>query len=343
MKKLFISYHTDDQSLYDELTQQLKPLQKSGLISIANNQDVGAGQEVQTAISEQIQQSDIILLLLSSDLLNADSVTNFEIPLVMQLHETGKTKVFPLIARPCLWEDTALAVCTPLPENRVPITSKTHWDSIDEPYMHIAKKIKDWLESSVGKQDESAIIAALKTAFDTRTDALDFPLFFQNKDKHFFLPQYHHRLAWHYDTGKGCNADYELAILHYEKATKQGYHYAFNNLGLMYENGKGVQVDYEKAFSFYKEGSIRGNTSAQTNLGRMYYNGHFVPKDYALAKEWYEKAAAQGSQYAQSNLAYLYLHGLGTEVNKKEALRLYQLSAAQGNEYAIKVVAEWVD
>lgn len=342
MKKLFISYHTDDQILYDELTQQLKPLQKAGLITISNNQNIAAGQEIQTAISEYIQQSDLILLLLSSDLLNADSVTNFEIPLAMQLHETGKTKVIPLIARPCLWEETALVACSPLPENRVPITSKTHWDSSDEPYLHIAKKIKDWLEKTEGKQDENAIIATLKQIFNHQeADAAHFPLFFKNKDKDFFLPEYHHRLAWHYEKGKGCNVDYELAIFHYEKATKQGYHYAFLNLGIMYENGKGTQVDYEKAFFLYEEGAIRGNISAQNNLGRMYNNGHFVPKDYVLAKEWYEKAAMQGSQYAQSNLAYLYLKGLGTVVNKKEALNWYKKAAAQGNAVAIKAIEQW--
>lgn len=340
MKKIFISYHNADQSLFEELLQQLSPLEKSGLIAIENSQNVDLGADIKTAVAAQFEQAHIILILLSADLLSSDLSISYEIPLAMDLHKNGKAKVVSLLGRACLWEDTPLANAHILPENQVPITSKKHWDSPDEPYLQIAKKVKKWVEMDYTPAEIEKIKAALQDALYTAADATQFELFYRHRDAQFFLPEHQCRLAWLYQNGLGCVADIEKAFHYYELSAKQGYSLAEGSLGWLYEHGLGVQVDYEKALHYYEKAAKKGAAISQNNLGRMYYSGKFVPQNYELAKYWYEKAAAQGYNYAQANLAYLYLHGIGVEKNEQEAIRLYKLAAEQGNTVAIKYLAE---
>lgn len=339
MKRLFISYTEADKDLFEELVQQLSPLQKAGIIMITNDQNIDAGVDMVEAIKQQMHQSDIVLMLLSADSLSSDIVMIHEMPLAVELHDAGKTKLIPLIGRACMWDETPLSHITPLPESQLPITSK-HWDSPDEPYLNIAKRIRDLIEGENNAKEDEGAIEALKKVINEGGDADDFALFYRHRNKDFFLPEDNHQLGWFYQMGKGCPVNFEAAFNYYKKAAEQGYGLSFFNMGLMYENGLGVQVDYKKAFECFKNGAERGSSSAQNQMGNMYYDGRFVVQNYEIAKEWYLKAAEQESKYAQLNLGNMYLHGYGVAKNKKTALKWYKLSAAQGYEPAIKHLKE---
>lgn len=82
----------------------------------------------------------------------------------------------------------------------------------------------------------------------------------------------------------------------YEKANKQGWVSAQNNLGHMYLNGMGVRQDYFKALDLFRKAANRNDANAQIGLGIMYWKGNGVRQNTEIAKEWFGKACDNGSQ-----------------------------------------------
>lgn len=125
-------------------------------------------------------------------------------------------------------------------------------------------------------------------------------------------------------------ADYQNALMWYEKAANQGHVNAQSHLGLMYNNGLGVTKDYVKAVEWYQKAANQGKASAQYELGKMYENGYGVSKDYKKALDWYHKAANQGNANAQDHLGYMYNNGIGVSRDCVKAIEWYEKAANQG-------------
>lgn len=100
--------------------------------------------------------------------------------------------------------------------------------------------------------------------------------------------------------------------------------------GFMYRTGRGAGRDLDKAAELYTVAAKLGNAKGQCALGVMYRNGESVPKDYAKAFELFSLAAAQGNGDAMWNLAELYSTGNGTTRNEQLAESWY-IKAAQLN------------
>ena len=64
---VFISYAHTDEEVKNELVKHLKPLERMGLVSEWHDRKLKAGNEWDHVISDKLQKSDIILLLISVD------------------------------------------------------------------------------------------------------------------------------------------------------------------------------------------------------------------------------------------------------------------------------------
>jgi TPR repeat protein len=111
------------------------------------------------------------------------------------------------------------------------------------------------------------------------------------------------------------NIDYNQAAEWFQKAAKNNFDYAKNNLGIMYMHGLGVAQDYKKAFELFMEATERQNVIAMSNVANCYYNGKGVEKDYSKAAEYHSKAAHLGYANSQEVLGEMYLKGEGVETN----------------------------
>ena len=70
--RVFFSYCHADEELRNQLEKQLAILKRQGVIETWHDRRVGAGEEFDSAISAELESSDMILLLVSADFLNSD-------------------------------------------------------------------------------------------------------------------------------------------------------------------------------------------------------------------------------------------------------------------------------
>lgn len=98
-----------------------------------------------------------------------------------------------------------------------------------------------------------------------------------------------------YKDGVGLTKDPSLAIVWYERASKNGHPAAAYCLGIAHMNGHwGVHKDSTKAVQYLKLAASRRNSDAMESLAHYYVENGHIEK----AKHWYERAMANGNQFA---------------------------------------------
>lgn len=96
--------------------------------------------------------------------------------------------------------------------------------------------------------------------------------------------------------------DYDLAVVWYEKAYKQGSIDAAFNMGVMFKNLQ----QYDNAIHWYTQAVLKGDSEASLNLGLLYKK----LQRYDDAIFYYKKAYALKDTGAANALGYLYEHDL---------------------------------
>lgn len=140
--EIFFSYSHKDEALRDDLAKHLSILQRRGVIDAWYSRNIEAGVEWAADIDKQLNQSEIILLLVSSDFLASDYCYDVEVKRAMERHEAGDARVIPVIVRPVDWQDAPFGKLQALP-NGEPITK---WADRDEALLDVVKGIKRTLE-----------------------------------------------------------------------------------------------------------------------------------------------------------------------------------------------------
>lgn len=136
--RLYYSYAHQDESLRDRLERHLSLLKHRGLISGWYDRRVAPGAEWKEEIDEHIDQADIVLFLVSPDLLATEYCNDAEMKRAMKRHEAGEAMVVPVILRPCDWGSTPFATLEVLPTDGKPITN---WTDQEEAFVDVANEI----------------------------------------------------------------------------------------------------------------------------------------------------------------------------------------------------------
>jgi hypothetical protein len=103
--KVFLCYaHQDEESL-GQLKTHLAPLRQQGLIEIWDDGAIPAGTVRAKAIIEHLNAAQIILLLISPDLIDSEYGYRTEMQLAIEQHEKKDATVIPIITRPVDWEN----------------------------------------------------------------------------------------------------------------------------------------------------------------------------------------------------------------------------------------------
>jgi len=135
--KTFISYSHCDMELRRELGKFLAPLEAKGLIRIWNDDLIYPGGRL-TEIEGHLNQSDIVLLLISVDSLNSEPCQQ-EHELALSLTERGLATAIPVILRDSEWQETALGRLKALPADGKPVTT---WSNRDKAFLDIARGVR---------------------------------------------------------------------------------------------------------------------------------------------------------------------------------------------------------
>ena len=161
--KVFISYNHTDENLCKQLISHLSSLMRTGMISEWYDRKIISGEEWDKSIKQELFNSGIILLLISSDFIASDYCYDIEISKAMEMHEQKNAVVIPIVLRPCDWKDLPFSKIQGLPKDAKPITT---WTNIDEAFVDTIEGIKAVVKAILKNKNELSRPSAIKEETD---------------------------------------------------------------------------------------------------------------------------------------------------------------------------------
>lgn len=145
--KVMISYAHKDEELMRHFRGHLATLEARGSIEVWRDRNLIGGDDWRAEILRQLEQSDLIILLLSADFLSSEFCWQVEMPLALERHRAGTARVIPVLTRKVDIEGLEIARLQSLPEDFVPVMSR---DNEDEGWFEVAVGIRRVVESITG-------------------------------------------------------------------------------------------------------------------------------------------------------------------------------------------------
>lgn len=98
--RIFISYSHFDEKYRNALCKHMKIFERSDIASIWHDRAILPGEEWEGKIDSALNNSDIILLLISSDFVNSKYCWDIELERALQRHSVGEAVVITVLVRP---------------------------------------------------------------------------------------------------------------------------------------------------------------------------------------------------------------------------------------------------
>jgi hypothetical protein len=141
--RLFYSYAHADEAFRDELEKHLSTMRRSGLIEEWHDRRIGAGQEWEKQIDENLEAADLVLLLISPDFLSSDYCYEVEMKRALERHARHEALVVSVILRPADWKGAPFQKLKNVPTNGRPIS---RWEDRDEAWLDVVQYLRDLIE-----------------------------------------------------------------------------------------------------------------------------------------------------------------------------------------------------
>ncbi len=122
MANLFFSYSHKDEELRNELEVHLSMLKRQGLIRAWHDRRIGAGNDIHSNISVELDNADIILLLISANFLASDYCYDKEMVRALEKDKEGSARVLPVILHPCDWTSSPFGSLRATPIDGKPVS-----------------------------------------------------------------------------------------------------------------------------------------------------------------------------------------------------------------------------
>ncbi len=142
--EIFISYSHRDDDLREELVVHLSNLRRQKKIHAWHDRAIEAGEEWDAQIRNQLEVSQIILLLITPRFMASDFCYDEEMMRAMERHEAGTARVIPIILKPTDWKDSPFSKLQVLPRDAKPITE---WGNQDAAFLNVTEGIRRAVES----------------------------------------------------------------------------------------------------------------------------------------------------------------------------------------------------
>lgn len=146
---IFISYSHRDEAMREDLVAHLSSLRRSGLIRDWHDRCIQPGDSWKGAIDANLEKAQIVLFLVSAQFIASDYCFDVEMNRALELRSQGKTRVIPIIVRPCDWSKTPLGAIQALPKDAKPVVE---WPNADAAWTDVARGIRTVVESLVRAQ-----------------------------------------------------------------------------------------------------------------------------------------------------------------------------------------------
>lgn len=139
---VFVSYAHADEKLRKELGKHLRALEHQGLIATWHDRMISAGTDWAGTIDARLEQSGVILLLISSDFIDSKYCYDVEMKRALERHEHREALVIPVILRPVVLKGSPFAKLQALPQDA---RALTEWPSLDAACVNVAEGLRDAL------------------------------------------------------------------------------------------------------------------------------------------------------------------------------------------------------
>ncbi len=149
--EIFCSFAEADTPLLEQLERHLSLLRQQNYLSTWHRQCNIAGQNWQAQINQHLDSASLILLLISSDFLNADYWYGTEMQRALQRHNTGDAQVIPILLRPCDWQTAPFAELDVLPTGAKPVVQ---WTDRDAAWTNVAMNLRRILTGVAGTDEK---------------------------------------------------------------------------------------------------------------------------------------------------------------------------------------------
>lgn len=142
--KIFISYSHKDENHRKDLGTHLASLERQGKVTIWHDRVIKAGDDWKGEIHQNLEDSDIVLLLISSDFIASNYCFDVEMTRALELHRTGSAVVIPIILRHCSWKELEFSKLQATPKDAKPVSQ---WEDKDEAWLDVIESIKGKLKA----------------------------------------------------------------------------------------------------------------------------------------------------------------------------------------------------
>ena len=139
--KLFYSYSHQDEKFREILESHLAVLRRAGIIDEWHDRKISPGSNWKEDIDENLINSDIVILLVSSNFLASNYCNDVETAIALDLHAKEELTVIPVIIRPCYWQVARFAQdfkLQALPKDGIAISS---FNNPDEAWLQVVRGI----------------------------------------------------------------------------------------------------------------------------------------------------------------------------------------------------------
>jgi hypothetical protein len=171
---VFISYCHEEKEYKDELCAYLKKYEMNGQLEVFSDDQIETGADWNKSISTAIEEAHLVILLLTTNFLNADYILQVELPLIRHRCEHEGLKLFPILADACPFEQTWVAGRQIRSENGRPIWSLDKEDRITA-LLNIARKVASLVEKPPPPQPPPAESPPKRDVTVGRTSHLQSP------------------------------------------------------------------------------------------------------------------------------------------------------------------------
>jgi hypothetical protein len=165
MKTIFNSYSHQDEAALNRLHTHLAVLQREKEIFNWFDRKIFAGEKIDDKISEQLENSDIFLALISPDFLASNYCYEKEMFRAIELHKAGRLQIVSVIIEPCDWQSTPLADFKVLPKDGRAIAE---WTNVNVAYLDVVKEIRRLVNQKPVVQETIPIASPFTPAASSR-------------------------------------------------------------------------------------------------------------------------------------------------------------------------------
>jgi len=132
-----------DEAIKENVVRHLSSLVRNRTIDLWNKSQVKAGEDKEKQVVEKTYRADLVLCLVSSDLMDCKTIKLLELDPVLVRVADEKCFIIPVMARDFYLGNDPLSKYQVLPRNGKPLNHKD-WQGDDLPYIEIAKAVEDF-------------------------------------------------------------------------------------------------------------------------------------------------------------------------------------------------------